>query len=290
VVTFLFAIGTLLAIRFPAPPASSEGKTVPGGFLGEATYGLAFIRARPALVALLCCMAAIHLNFGLAYALFTPLVLTFSSAPVLGTMVTTGGIGMFAGGLLMTTWGGPRRRMYGVLAGAILLGVAMALAGLRQNPIVLTAALFAAFAGLPIAAGCSRTIWQSKVPADVQGRVFSIRNMVVDAAMPMAFLIAGPLADHVFEPLLAADGLLAGSVGAVFGTGPGRGIGLMFTGAGVFLTLSAAGACCWRRLRCLEDALPDAVGDLPLEGQGTCDSRLEDTAASSAGSALLRKK
>ena len=85
-------------------------------------------------------MAAIHLNFGLSYALFTPLVLTFSSAPVLGTMVTTGGIGMLVGGCLLTTWGGPRRRMHGVLAGAILLGAAMMLAGLRQNPIVLTGA------------------------------------------------------------------------------------------------------------------------------------------------------
>ena len=38
----------------------------------------------------------------------------------------------------------------------------------------------------------------------------------------MAYVVAGSLADRIFEPLMAADGLLAGSVGQILGVGPGR--------------------------------------------------------------------
>ena len=79
------------------------------------------------------------------------------------------------------------------------------------------------------------------------------------SSMPLAYLLAGPLADGVFEPLLAIGGPLAGSVGRVIGVGQGRGVGLMFIVIGAFTVLAAVGGYLHPRIRFVENELPDAV-------------------------------
>lgn len=76
----------------------------------------------------------------------------------------------------------------------------------------------------------------------------------------MAILLAGPLADHAFEPLLAPDGGLAGSVGALIGVGPGRGIGLLYVVAGLGTMVLAVVGWSRRHIRNIETELPDLAG------------------------------
>jgi hypothetical protein len=82
--------------------------------------------------------------------------------------------------------------------------------------------------------------------------------------MLAAFLGAGPLADHVFEPLLASNGGLAGSVGTIIGLGPGRGIGLMFILMGLLTILTAVGGLLVPRLRHVDVDLPDSDLEKPM--------------------------
>ena len=110
-------------------------------------------------------------------------------------------------------------------------------------------------------AGCSQAIWQVKVPADLQGRVFSVRRAIAWSFTPVAFLVAGPLADRVFKPLLAAGGPLAPTLGRVVGVGPGRGIGLQIVLLGLLTTLTSGVAYLVRRIRHVEIDLPDATPD-----------------------------
>jgi hypothetical protein len=67
-------------------------------------------------------------------------------------------------------------------------------------------ALFLDFISLSVLNGSSRAIWQSKTAPHVQGRVFAVRRMIACASLPLAYLVAGPLADRVFEPWRAAWG------------------------------------------------------------------------------------
>jgi hypothetical protein len=119
--------------------------------------------------------------------------------------------------------------------------------------------MFAGFFCFPVIQGSSDAIWLRKVAPDVQGRVFSIRRMIAWSAQPLAFLIAGPLADYVFEPLLAQDGALANSLGRVIGVGEGRGIGLILVLLGLLGMVSVLIAYSYSRIRYVEDELPDAV-------------------------------
>ena len=257
--TFLFATGTLLIVRIPRPPRTEEGAVGKGSLLREAAYGWGYIMARPGLLGLLLLFAATNFYFGIASVLFTPLVLSFSTPAVLGILMSIIGVGMLAGSLTMSAWGGPKRRINGILGFSILQGLAMYLAGAPPQVALIAPSVFVVFFSAPIVNGCSQAIWMSKTPPDVQGRVFAVRRMIAWSTMPLSYLIAGPLADRVFEPLMAEGGLLAPSVGQLIGVGPGRGVGLLFIVLSTLTVLAALLGSLYPPLRNVEGDLPDAV-------------------------------
>jgi hypothetical protein len=99
---------------------------------------------------------------------------------------------------------------------------------------------------------------QRKIDPGVQGRIFAITGMIASSTMPLAYILAGPLADRFFEPLMAIHGPLAATVGRFTGTGPGRGVALAFVVFGLLLILLTVSGWAYPRLRRLEQELPDA--------------------------------
>ena len=106
--------------------------------------------------------------------------------------------------------------------------------------------------------------------------MFAARTMIGRSIMPLAFLIAGPLADRVFEPLMAVGGPLAPLFGPLIGVGQGRGIGLLFIFSGIMILLVSLAAYAYAPLRHVERDLPDVVPD-------TSPADAEADAASTAG-------
>ena len=256
--TFAFSVLTLLMVRIPRPRLSSPRSEGPGSLLADVVYGWAYLVARPGLMGLLAIFALANFLSGLVMALFTPMMLSFTAADVVGAVTSIGASGMLVGGLLTSVWGGPKRRVVGLLGCMGLTGLALLASGLGESAYLISGAAFVFFFSFAIAGVSSDTIWQRKVAPDVQGRVFATRSAVAMSSMPLAYVLAGPLADGVFEPLLAADGALAGSVGRLIGVGTGRGIGLMFVLIGALTVLLAMGGYAYPRIRLLEDELPDA--------------------------------
>jgi hypothetical protein len=111
---------------------------------------------------------------------------------------------------------------------------------------------------LPIVNSSTMTLIQTKTEPKVLGRVLAAARVVGDASIPVSYLLAGPLADQVFEPLMRPDGALAGSVGTIVGTGDGRGTALVFAVVGTLMVLLVAFAWSRRSLREV-DNLPDAL-------------------------------
>ena len=269
VATLGFALATLLVVRIPRPVVTAEGEAGKGSLLREAAYGWTYIRVRPGLLGLLLFFATVNFAMSVVQVLFTPLVLSFTTEAVLGLILSIAGLGFLLGSLTMSAWGGPKRRIYGILGANLLVGSALYLAGFPPRAWILATAAFVCFTAMPITNGCSQAIWQVKTAPDVQGRVFATRRMIAWASLPVAYLAAGPLADHVFEPLMAEGGPLAGSVGKVIGVGAGRGIALLFIVLGVFMMLAVGVAYSYPRLRRVELELPDGVADEP--GTSTVD-------------------
>jgi DHA3 family macrolide efflux protein-like MFS transporter len=78
----------------------------------------------------------------------------------------------------------------------------------------------------------AQAIWQAKVPADLQGRVFSARRLIAFSLLPITPVVAGALADFVTEPAMMTNTWLARAFGWMLGTTPGSGLGLQYVLAG----------------------------------------------------------
>lgn len=91
--SFLFAVTTLLIARVPRPETTAEGKAGQGKLLSEAAYGWTYIRKRSGLLGLLLFFAVTNFASGIVQVLFTPLVLSYSTAAVLGVLLSIGGLG-----------------------------------------------------------------------------------------------------------------------------------------------------------------------------------------------------
>ncbi|MCP4550024.1 MAG: MFS transporter [bacterium] len=263
--TFLFALGTLLAVRIPSPPVSEDAKKLAGSIWRESFQGWTYIRERSGLLAMLILFAMLNFILGMVSALNVPMMLSFTTEARMGAIISMASVGMLIGSIVMSAWGGSQRRVPGIMVNLFFVGLGVAVVGLRAHGMFVIAGYFLAMFCVPLAGGCAQVIWQNKVPADIQGRVFATRGMVSMAMMPVAYLISGPLADRVFTPMLLEGGRLADSVGRVIGVGPGRGIGFMFVLAGLLVSFTVVIAYLNPRLRNVEDELPDMNPDQSAE-------------------------
>lgn len=132
VVTFLLAIGILMIVHIPRPLRTEEGATASGGILKEAAYGFKYIFARPSLLGLQLIFFVGNLFAGIGFTLLAPMVLsrTGNDSLVLGSVQTAGAVGGLIGGILMSAWGGFKRRVHGVLLGWMISGLGMSIIGL----------------------------------------------------------------------------------------------------------------------------------------------------------------
>jgi len=273
-VTYLIAVGTLLLVRFPQPETTKEGEESKGSLLSEAVYGWKYIAARSGLLGLLLIFAAFNFLNSLTNPLIAPLILDMTSADVFGYLASIVGVGMLIGTLVMSVWGGPKRRIHGVLFFLFLAGLFTMGFGISSSLIVMAVAGFFLMLVLPVINGSSQAIWQSKVAPDVQGRVFAVRRMIAWSIIPIAYVLAGPLNDKIFKPLLVEGGTLANTfVGQVIGVGPSRGTGLLFIVIGLLSALVALSGYLSPRVSKVEDELPDVIteasteqAELPMEG------------------------
>ena len=260
--TALVAVCTLLFVSIPKPNLESAEK-LRHALLRDLSLGWSYITAHKGLLSLLTLFALTNFLSGTVVVLSTPFILSFASVATLGTILSVAGGGMVAGGLVMSAWGGPKQRVYAVIGFQVLAGLSIVIAGMSSSARIVGAATFVFAFSVSSTLAASQAIWQSKVEPGLQGRVFAVRRMIAWSTLPVAYLLAGPLADKVFKPLLVAGGPLAASVGRVVGVGAGRGIGLLFVFLGSFVMLISAVAVMSPHLRLIEQELPDIVVPRP---------------------------
>ncbi len=260
ILTFIFAVSALLLVHIPQPKTTVEGEEARGSLLKESVYGFHYILKRPGLLGLQLVFMAGNFLAGISYTLMAPMILsrTQNNALTLGAVNSIGAIGGLLGGLLMSAWGGARRKVHGVLSGWAIGGLfGSVFMGLGRNLPTWAASEFASTVTGPIVNASNQAIWQSKVAPDVQGRVFSIRRLIAWFSSPLAALVAGPLADRVMEPAMRSDGVLSPIFGPILGTGPGAGMALIMILCGLGTIAVGLGGYAVRAVREVETILPD---------------------------------
>jgi DHA3 family macrolide efflux protein-like MFS transporter len=204
-----FAVAALVVwrLRIPSPVRADlvKGAANKPSLWADMRVGWTFILARRPLLHLLLTFASVNLLTS-GVGVLHPLLVKFTLAPDLsarGLTVETGlatlwtamSAGGLAGGLLISAWGGlKRRRVLGVLVPMVLAGAAQALSGVAGT-VLLTAAAVALFGIMtPIMNAHSQSIWQAQVPSELQGRVFSVRRLIAQFTVPVGTAISGVLA------------------------------------------------------------------------------------------------
>jgi len=258
VVTSLVAITTLLIVHIPQPVATREGLASRGSLWQESLYGFRYIFSVPSLLALQLVFLVNNLALSFSITILPAMVLarTGNNEVALGTVQAALGAGGLLGGVLLSIWGGPKRRIHGVLAGWAMTMGSLLLMGLGDRPWHWAAAGFLAMLFSPMVNGSNQAIWQMKVAPDVQGRVFGARRLIAQISWPLAALCAGTLADRVFEPAMRG-GLLASVFRDWLGSGSGSGMALMFLLSGLAGLAISLAAYEIRVVRDVEDILPD---------------------------------
>ncbi len=255
---YAVAITVLLLVKFP--------KTLPWtrreSLVAEIKNGFAYSWKNRGFRAMLLWFAALNIFLSPLFLLVTPLVLSFDSLESVARVAVAGGAGAILGGIAMGFWGGPKRnRMQGMLGLAGLLAVASALVGVRADLWIIGIGAFGMSCALSMVNGVYTTIVQIKVPQRFHGRVFALNTLVAWSTLPIGHGIIAPAGSAFFGPMFEDGGSLTSTVGALIGTGPGRGIGFMYLLFGAaMLGLVVVGL----RLRVLArfdldvpDALPD---------------------------------
>lgn len=259
VVSFIFAILTLSLVHIPQPAQTEAGRAGQGSIWKESVYGFHYILQRPSLLGLQIVFLLCNFIFNLSTTTFAAMILARSEQNelIFGSVQSVGAVGGIVGAAMMSAWGGPKRRVHGVLAGWAFSGFSAVLLGLGRGLYLWAIAIFlGAFIG-PIINGSNQAIWQAKVAPDVQGRVFSIRRLIAWGVSPLATLLAIPLADSWLGPAMLEGGSLAGTFGWLVGVGPGAGMSLLYVFSGLLLTMVGLGAYLFSVVRLAEDLLPD---------------------------------
>jgi MFS family permease len=134
------------------------------------------------------------------------------------------------------------------------MGMFFALMGISTSIVLIVIPGFLFFCTIPFVNASIEVLIRHNIDNAVQGRVWSFVSVITYLGSVLAYLSAGFLADHIFNPLLQTNGMLADSVGHLVGTGPGRGIGFMFFFSGLCVTLLAVLVFRSRKIRALETA------------------------------------
>lgn len=260
IVTFLFAIGALILIFIPQPPPTPEGLKSRGSLLKESIYGFKYIIKKPSLLGLQLIFFASNLVATFGYTVLSPMILarTNNNTVTLGSVRSAAGLGGTSGGLFLSIWGGPKKRVNGVLLGMILTSLTGALLlGLGKSVYIWVIASFFSSFFLPLINGSNQAIWQSKVPPDIQGKVFATRRMIAQITAPVAMLIAGPVADYVLEPLMSSSNAFSLFFAPIVGMGKGTGMSLMLVLSGIFGILVGLSGYLIPVVRDVEKIVPD---------------------------------
>lgn len=203
------------------------------GFIKEIKQGFAAITQNKGISSLVMLMACVCFFVGFLQTLASPMVLAVSNAQTAGFMVSVCAVGMLVGSLWIGLVG-IKKNYAGILSIAgVFSGVFIAMAGVNKNLIVTGAGIFLFFLSLPFINTCADVLVRKSIPNEVQGRVWGIISLLSQAGMVLAYAVSGILADYIFEPMFTENGILAGTIGMLIGTGEGRGIGFMLILSGI---------------------------------------------------------
>lgn len=247
--TFLITVTTVAIVRKSVGKAVKSKRQSIGR---EMRLGFAEINKSKGIRTLIILMSFVCFFVGFLQTLTSPMVLAVSNAETVGIMESLCAVGMLLGSVFIGILGIKKNFSTVLCVAGILSGIFIALTGVNKSIFVTGAGIFLFFLALPFMNTSADVLIRKNIPNELQGGVWGIISLLSQTGTVLAYALSGVLADFVFEPLLADNGILADSIGALIGTGTGRGIGFMLILSGVCIIPAAFAIGRSRSIRSLQ--------------------------------------
>jgi MFS transporter, DHA3 family, macrolide efflux protein len=267
--TFIVGIVTVLSVRIPQSPRAETEDRDDKTIWQQLFWGIEYIWARPSLAAIVSVFCLFLFAYHTSETLYQPMILarTGSNTQILSTVAISAGIGGVVGAAILSIVGGYPRQVQGMLIAFIGVGAGTLVLGLGQTQTVWMVAQFCAAACIPLAYSATDAMWYTKVPPAAQGRVLAAAHTIGSIVGALASVLAGILADRIFEPLMNSGSPIAATLTPLVGTGKGAGIALLLTIAALMMGSIGITANAFPTLRNAETLLPDCDRPNPDSGE-----------------------
>lgn len=247
--TFLITVTTVAIVRESVGKAVKTERQSIGR---EMRLGFAEINKSKGIRILIILMSFVCFFVGILQTLTSPMVLAVSNAETVGFMESLCAVGMLLGSVFIGILGIKKNFSTVLCVAGILSGIFIALTGVNKSIFVTGAGIFLFFLALPFMNTSADVLIRKNIPNELQGRVWGIISLLSQTGTVLAYALSGVLADYVFEPLLSDNGVLSDSIGALIGTGTGRGIGFMLILSGICIIPAAFAIGRSRSIRSLQ--------------------------------------
>ncbi|MFK7604333.1 MFS transporter [Deinococcus sp. SM5_A1] len=256
--TFLVSSTILFLLKIPNNEISSKVEKLNESFGKQIATGWKFIISNPGLLGLLALGSTANLyGYFVTFRLVIPVIINETNdTKILGIVTSIFGIGMLVGGIVMTAWGGPKKRIHGI-AGAMLISglLGQVLFGSTSSSLGWVLAVFFGSFVIPIQGGSTNAIWQSRTPKEIQGRVFALRRLISQITAPIGLIAIGPLVDNFLQPMLQSQRFSIWGLG--FGGTSNSGYEFAFIALGLLSALTSTLYLIIPSVRNIEEKLPE---------------------------------
>ncbi|WP_168203278.1 MFS transporter [Oceanispirochaeta crateris] len=240
ILTFAFAI--MAVVFVPAVEIMSQNRKG-FHFFNEMRNGWKSLIETPEVMQIVIKLTTVTFFIGCIQTLFTPMMLSLTTAKTLGIILSLSALGMVVGSLIISVTGLGKDLYVPLRLGLALGGIFLTIMGMSTHLVIISIFLFLFFICLPLINISAEVLIRTKVPNQKQGRTWGLTGFLTQIGYVAAYLSAGFLTDKLFNPLLQDQGVLAFNLRHIVGSEPGRGqaLILMICGLGLFLTALSGG-------------------------------------------------
>lgn len=228
-----FAISAVSLIFFVKIPktmnAGYDGLPAGSGLKEAAT----FLSRNAGVLQVMLFLAAINFIASIYNAALPAMVLNFGNEAMLASIQSVSGIAMIVGSAIAAMLPVPKSRVKAITRSLfIAMGTENFMLAFSRQPAIWCIGAFLGWICIPVMNANLDALMRSSIPQDIQGRVYSARNMLQFFTIPLGYLAGGILVDAVFEPFMS--GMHGTVLNQLFGTGKGSGAAFLFAVIGVF--------------------------------------------------------
>lgn len=238
--SYLFAVVSIALVTIPQPKL--EEKITERSALATAVrdfiQALGHLKSFPNLFANILVFAVVNFIANLSIILISPMILSHYDTTIYSLSQTVVGVSMILGGVVASLLPAPKNRFVAIYGMLMVSGAGLVVGSLSPHWIVICVGIFLFTLFIPYVNSLSQTLLQTLVDEKMLGRVESATSVLCQMMMPISSLLAGPLADNVFGPMMRENGVLGGSfLGKLIGAGQERGSAVVFLLCGISLAV-----------------------------------------------------